>query len=383
MAALAVFIYVTLTASLTLVGCSKKETADDQSVKEARTFPTPQIPFAPKTYVCYRTSGPIAVDGRIDEDAWSKAGWTDAFVDIEGDLKPLPRFKTQAAMLWDDDYFYVAARMKEPQVWGTLTERDAVIYHDNDFEVFIDPDGDTHDYYELEINALGTVWDLLLKKPYRDGGPALNEWDIDGLLSAVHIDGTLNDPNDVDSGWTVELAFPWSVLKEYANRPAPPNDGDQWRINFSRVEWQVDTVDGNYVKRTDSTGKDLPENNWVWSPQGLIAMHYPERWGVVQFTTVKAGKGEAPFIRGRTLADQAVLFELYYAQKEFYEHNGRWAKTLGELRPFLDTPGSQLDSVSMQVDKDNFSIRLTTANGVDTLTIRQDGRVTATDNTTP
>ena len=59
-----------------------------------------------------------------------------------------------------------------------MTERDSVIFRDNDFEVFIDPDGDTHAYYELEINALGTVWDLLLLKPYRDGGPAINGWDI-------------------------------------------------------------------------------------------------------------------------------------------------------------------------------------------------------------
>ena len=25
------------------------------------------------------------------------------------------------------------------------------------------------------------------------------------------------------------------------------------------------------------------EDNWVWSPQGLVDMHVPERWGVVQF----------------------------------------------------------------------------------------------------
>ena len=81
-------------------------------------------------------------------------------------------------MLWDDKYLYIGAAMVEPHVWATLTERDAVIYHDNDFEVFIDPDGDTHLYYEIEINALGTVWDLLLVRPYRDGGPAIDAWDV-------------------------------------------------------------------------------------------------------------------------------------------------------------------------------------------------------------
>jgi hypothetical protein len=73
-------------------------------------------------------------------------------------------------MVWDDEYLYVAAEMEEPDIWATLTERDSVIFHDNDFEVFIDPDGDTHAYYELEVNALATAWDLMLLKPYRDGG---------------------------------------------------------------------------------------------------------------------------------------------------------------------------------------------------------------------
>ncbi len=57
--------------------------------------------------------------------------------------------------------------MEEPRPWAELTLHDSVIYKENDFEVFIDPDGDNHNYYEIEINALGTVWDLFLAKPYR------------------------------------------------------------------------------------------------------------------------------------------------------------------------------------------------------------------------
>ena len=131
--------------------------------------------------------------------------WTDAFVDIEGDDRPRPEFRTRAKMLWDDDYFYVAAEMVEPDLWGTLRTRDAVIFHDNDFEVFIDPDGDTHAYYELEVNALGTPWDLMLIKPYRDGGRAIDGWDIAGLKIGIDRRGTINRPGDRDEGWTIEL----------------------------------------------------------------------------------------------------------------------------------------------------------------------------------
>ena len=175
---------------------------------------------------------PIQVDGRLDDDAWKAAPWTETFVDIEGDVKPRPRFPTRVKMLWDDNYFYVGALLEEPHVWGTLTKHDSVIFHDNDFEVFIDPDGDNHEYYEIEINALNTEWDLFLKKPYRNGGPAINEWEIPGLKTGVHVEGTLNKSSDQDTSWSVEFAFPWKVLAEYAHRPAPPRDGDQWRGEF-------------------------------------------------------------------------------------------------------------------------------------------------------
>jgi hypothetical protein len=46
--------------------------------------------------------------------------------------------------------------------------------------VFIDPNGDNHEYYELEINALNTTWDLLLPKPYKDDGKAVNGWENRG-----------------------------------------------------------------------------------------------------------------------------------------------------------------------------------------------------------
>jgi hypothetical protein len=70
-------------------------------------------------------------------------------------------------MLWDYKYFYIAAQLQEPHIWATIKERDAIIYQDNDFEIFIDPDGDSHNYYEVEINAFGAFWDLMLLKQPR------------------------------------------------------------------------------------------------------------------------------------------------------------------------------------------------------------------------
>ncbi len=231
----------------------------------------------PLRYKAQRAAEPIRVDGKLDDPAWHAAAWTPYFVDIEGDAKPQPRFRTRVKMLWDDKYFYVAAEMEEPHVWATLTQHDAVIFHDNDFEVFLNPSGDGLNYFEFEINALNTGWDLFLAKPYKQKGRADNSWEIPGLQSAVHVDGTLNDPRDTDRGWTVELAFPWAAFALRAP-VKPPKPGDEWRVNFSRVQWRVDVVDGKYVKTPG-----LKEDNWVWSPQGLIDMHVPEKWGYVRF----------------------------------------------------------------------------------------------------
>ena len=191
---------------------------------------------------------------------------------------PSPRFETRMKILWDARYLYVAALMEEPHVWGTLTGHDQIVFHDNDFEVFIDPDGDTAQYYEVEVNALNTIFDLFLVKRYLDGGPALHAWDLTGLQTAVHVDGTLNDPSDVDRGWTVEIAMPWSTLREAAHRPAPPHAGDAWRMNFSRVEWEHDLRDGRYLRR-----EGVREDNWVWTPQHAVDMHLPQWWGFVDF----------------------------------------------------------------------------------------------------
>ncbi len=288
----------------------------------------------PKGYVCYRADVPIKVDGKLDDPAWSRAPWTDEFVDIEGDAKPRPRFRTRARMLWDDRYFYIAAELEEPHVWGRLTAHDAVLFHDLDFEVFVDPDGDNHEYAELEINALGTTWDLFLAKSYRDGGKAQDSFEIEGLKTAVHIHGTLNEPNDKDEGWTVEIAMPWTSFARFAHASTPPKDGDQWRLNFSRVEWRHRVRAGKYEP------VPLTDDNWVWSPQGRIAMHVPDRWGYVQFT--RGEPGTVSFRPDPTWPARARLMQVYEAQGAFRARRGA---TLARSGSCASRPVSRRSSI--------------------------------------
>lgn len=231
--------------------------------------------MSPLHYLC--PSGSPRLSGQIDHQAWVRAPWTSDFVDIIGARGPKPRFQTKAKMLWDSEHLYVAAWMEEPQAWATLTEHDSVVFHDNDFEVFIDPDGDALRYFEFEVNALGTTWDLYLARPYRAGGAADSTWESEAEVR-VAVDGALNDPAKGSRSWSVELAFPWAKFHPRGGMPCPPLAGDVWRMNFSRVQWRLDVVDGRYLKRPAT-----PEDNWVWSPQGVVAMHQPEYWGFVTF----------------------------------------------------------------------------------------------------
>ncbi len=286
----------------------------------------------PRHYICYRTTTDINIDGVPDEADWAAVPWTDFFTDIEGDRQPAPHFKTRTKMMWDDNYLYIAAELEEPHIWATYTERESVIFHENDFEVFIDPDGDTHNYFELEVNALGTEWDLLLTKPYRFKGIPFNSWDIAGLKTGIHLDGTLNNPADKDNGWTVELALPWKILKDGTPNESRPAGGDQWRINFSRVQWRLDVVDGKYVKTINpETGNPYPEYNWVWSPQWAINMHKPEYWGYLQFSDKKAGSGTDGFMADPDTKIRILLRELFDRQHQFARKNKRFAASMEEL----------------------------------------------------
>ena len=282
----------------------------------------------PENYVVYHTDHPPVIDGNINELVWQQVAWTNEFQDIEGAAKPHPTYPTKVKMLWDDSSLYIAAQITEPQVWSTLKHHDDIIFHDNDFEVFIDPNNAAQTYFEVEANALNTIFDLLLNKPYRDGGNAIINWDLKALRSAVKVQGTLNNASDQDQGWTIEMAIPFKSVS-IGNRTRVPQEGTLWRINFSRVEWDTKVVNGNYVKLTDSAGRVLPEHNWVWSPQGVVNMHYPERWGYLQFS--RQSSGSVKFNLPYAEQQKQYLWLIYYRQKQWLSGHHSYALSLHDL----------------------------------------------------
>lgn len=146
----------------------------------------------------------IDIDGLLDESAWESTPWSEDFVDIQGpDHWSQPWFATKVKMRYDDAFLYIGAYLEETAIWANVTQRNEIVFLDNDFEVFVDADGSAHNYKELEVNACNATWNLLLNRPYRDGGHE-NSTRVDpdfgfdmfgkGLKSAVFMKGRLNDP---------------------------------------------------------------------------------------------------------------------------------------------------------------------------------------------
>ena len=192
-------------------------------------------------------------------------------------------------MLWDDENLYIGAYLEEPHLWGTYDKHDMVVFHEHDFEVFIDPDGNKESYYELEFNVIGTIFDLYLDREYRLGGTAHHQWNCEGIEGEISKFGTANNSTDTDKGWQIEIKIPFRCLRppSHVQNDGPENIragdspaiGEKWRMNFSRVEWQLEKVGDGYLKKPGTNA-----DNWAWTPQWAVDMHQLDHWGEIVFT---------------------------------------------------------------------------------------------------
>ena len=216
----------------------------------------------PCEYAAAKADNVPTIDGKGDDECWVSAPWTEEFCDITGDEAKKPIYRTRAKMAWDDDYLYVFAELEEPNVTWSLTNRDDIVWHDNDFEIFVDPDGDGENYFEFEFNAANTLFDLFLTRPYSspNGTHVMHQWNAEGLKSATA---------RTKDGWALEVALPSAALANGFKRPIEANA--VLRVGFSRVEW---------LKREQ-------EENWTWGPTGKVDMHMPHRWGKVRLVQPK------------------------------------------------------------------------------------------------
>jgi hypothetical protein len=303
----------------------------------------------PKQYTVAKTAESLTIDGKDTENAWKNASLLTGFMDIEGGEKKIP-YSTQAKMLWNDSTLFIYAELEQPETWATLKEQDQSIFSDHALEMFIDPDGDGHGYVEFQINAFAAVWDLIMAKPYRNGGASNSNWDIKGLKKAIYVNGTLNVPGDKDKFWGIELAIPFKSIaggRTFTMRP-----GTIWRMTFARVDRETELVDGKYTRKRNAQGGFLPPSYTTWTSQGLVNLHFPERWGYVQFA---AEPNQNPaFLNMEDMKAKLELWKYYYAEQDFKTKNGKYATSIDQLKQafpdvsFTAIPGLKLIGTELQ-----------------------------------
>ena len=163
-----------------------------------------------------------------------------------------PKQATELRVTWSRTELRVLFHCADDDAWATLTERDAPLYKEEVVEVFLDPVGDLESYFEIEVNPLNAVLDVVLRRS-RVGYLKNFRWDCDGLRTCVR---------KTPKAWCAELSVPFASL--VADAPQP---GARWRANFARID------------RAANDARELT----AWSPTFRPSFHTPERFGVLQY----------------------------------------------------------------------------------------------------
>ena len=252
-------IVISSLCGLLIAGCTSMSQAGQKAVAR---------PGGP-TYVCLFTAEPPRIDGKLDDPVWQRAQPVQLRLTDTGGA---PRQPTPVRALWDKDNLYIAFDCTDDDIWADRTEHDSHIFKQEVVEVFINENSDGRSYVELEVSPNNTVLDMYILNP--GGGrksKGLFDYEIDGLKTAVVVDGTLSDapakgPKN-DRRWTVEMAIPFNELILAPNHP--PRTGDRMRWNLYRI---------------DRPGEGFgPDEYSAWSPTGKINYHVPERFGWLVF----------------------------------------------------------------------------------------------------
>ncbi|MFH0899880.1 MAG: sugar-binding protein [Pseudomonadota bacterium] len=185
-------------------------------------------------YVAVKASGPVVVDGKADEPAWSRATVSPAFQNAEGG-QPVDG-KTEARLLWDEKHLYVMVDVEDKDVFSSYSKNDDTLWKEDVVEVFVDANGDRRGYVELQVNPNNAQLDSWFAGTRQEGGDLSF---ASAFQSAVVVDGTKDKRDDVDKGWHVEMAIPWEAVKGKDSAMSvklPPSSGDSWKLNIVRVE---------------------------------------------------------------------------------------------------------------------------------------------------
>ncbi len=229
-------------------------------------------------YTVYKSEHPLNIDGKLSEAGWKHARWTQNFVVYNSG--ETTNTKTNAKMLWDNNYLYIAIECQDHYLISNFREHDSPLWDEDVAEIFIDPDGDGMNYIEFDVNPLGAVTDVFLAKPYYKGGHSNFKWNLKNPKVGVYVSGTLNNNHDIDTSWVCEIALPFNSIKEADSLDNfPPQNNDVWRINFYRYDYFI-------------SNNDTVSEMSAWNQTDKRGFHVPERFGRIIFSTKDIQKSE-------------------------------------------------------------------------------------------
>jgi hypothetical protein len=167
-----------------------------------------------------------------------------------------PQWGTEVRLGWSGGFLHGLYQCQDPNPWATKTTRDDALWEEEVVEIFLDPFGDSLCYFEIEINPLNTVTDLMIRRTWTGVRKDFN-WKCEGLVTAC---GTLA------YGWVAAFQIPFASLGD-----CHPTRSPIWRGNFSRID----------------RPKDQPLELSAWSPTLVQSFHVPRRFGVLRFDQVE------------------------------------------------------------------------------------------------
>jgi hypothetical protein len=206
----------------------------------------------------------VKIDGVLDESPWQKATRLMPFV-IHDTTAPA-RGGTEVRIWYDQAALYLGWTCDDPDIQATFTQRDSRFWEEEVVEFFVTPSA-LDRYFELQWNPLGGTFDAIIANDLGPDGRSKQikgDWSFTaaGMTFAVRVDGTVQQSNDRDRGWTVEARIPFADLK--ASTPQP---GDVWRANFYRF----------------NRDRGAATEQLSWSPTIWAGFHQPTRFGYLRF----------------------------------------------------------------------------------------------------
>lgn len=152
-------------------------------------------------YACPRASGPLTLDGVLDEPGWQAAPRASGFT-LFG-IGREPAASTSFRLLYDDEALYLGVIADEPfmdRVAPTSLPHDEhAIFGQECIEFFIDPKHSHAQYHQIAANLAGSVYD--------------SEYTNTSWNSTTRVVGRRGE-----EGWTMEWRLPWS---DYGIKPQP------------------------------------------------------------------------------------------------------------------------------------------------------------------